>query len=183
MGKVKATRWLDAKEYLVKTYKQEGVDQVFQALDKEDQHIFSRPIVPISWLDYSAYMRYMLTADKILGKCDHQLIARSAEYACDKQFKGIYKFFISFTKPEFVLKRVSQVWRQFHSDGELNLNSISDKAGELKLIGFPDIPKYHELSHSPYMKRIMELSSAKNVQVNHPKGMVRGDDQCLFKFT
>lgn len=182
MGQVKATRWLDAKEFLVKTYGQSEVDKVVEALSEEDQTLFSRPIIPVAWIDYSAYMRYMFMADRILGTGNYQVLAKSAHYACDKQFKGIYKFFVSFTSPEYVLKRVSQVWRQFHSAGTLTLVPKTEKTADLVLVGFPDIPKGHEYSHMPYMCRIMELSSAKNVKAIHPKCMARGDDQCLFKF-
>jgi len=183
MGKVTATRWLDVKESLFKIYKQEGLDKVFLGLTLEDQLLFAREIEPVSWIDYGAYLRYIFLADKILGNGDHQLLTRSAEYACEKQFSGMYKFLISFVNPRFVLKRVAQVWRQFHSDGEFSFENIGEKEGQLVLIDFPDIPLHHELSHIPYMKKVMEMSSAQNVQINHPKCMARGDDHCLFKVT
>lgn len=183
MGQVKATRFLDVKEYLAQEYGQAGLEKLFKALTPEDQVIFSKPITAVAWIDYSAYMRYVLKADKVLGRGDGQLVTETARYACQKQFKGIYKFFISFTTPEFVLKRVSQVWRQFHSQGTLTLDKIGHGMGVLKLVDFPDIPLYHDLSHTPYMAEILRLSSAKNVRGLHPKCIARGDECCLFRFT
>ncbi len=183
MGQLKGTRFLDVKEYLALEYGQAGLERLFKALTPEDQAFFSRPITAISWIDYGAYMRYVLKADKVLGKGDTQLITETAKYACQKQFKGIYKFFISFTTPEFVLKRVTQVWRQFHSQGTLTLDKSGPGLGVLKLVDFPDIPLYHDLSHTPYMAEILRLSSAKNVKGSHPKCIARGDDHCLFSFS
>ncbi|MEW6515546.1 MAG: hypothetical protein AB1439_01395 [candidate division FCPU426 bacterium] len=183
MGNVKATRWLDVQEFIAKTYGSDGVRSVLDSLAPEDQALWRQKIVPVMWLDYGAYLRYMFAADKVLGKGDYSLIDASARYTARKHFSGIYKFFISLTSPHFVIKRAAQVWRQYFDVGKMEVIEEKDHLSILQLSEYPDIPLNHEFSHTPFMEELVRMSNGKNPRGKHPKCMARKDEYCLWEFT
>lgn len=95
MGNVKASRWIDCHEYFSKEYGPEGIAKIMAALEVGDRTLFEGDILPIKWIDYGAYLRYMFTADKVLGKGDNGLVSAASRYTARKHFTGIYKIFIS----------------------------------------------------------------------------------------
>lgn len=121
MGNIKGTGWKGVYEYLLKVGGPEGIDKVKAALSKEDQEIFTKPILPISWIDFGAYMRFLLTADRVLGKGDMQLIKDANIYNANNDLKGIYKMFISFISPQTILRNAGMVWSRYYDSGKLTV--------------------------------------------------------------
>lgn len=183
MGNVKASRWIDVEQFLLKNYGPGGIEKVVAALSPSDRALFQQKIIPIMWLNYDAFLRYLFTADKVLGKGDHSLVTASAQYTARNHFSGMYRFFISLASPHFVIKRASQVWRQYFDVGQMEVLDVQDKSSTVKLTGFPDIPLHHDLSHTPFIEEILRMSSAKNPRGKHPKCMARKDDACVWEFT
>jgi len=183
MGNLKGAGWKATCEYLIKVGGSDALDRVKAALTPEDRAIFSKPILPITWLDYSAFMRFMLLADKVLGKGDMQIVKDASVYSAQQDLRGIYKIFISFTSPEFIIKNVGVMWRQYYDSGSITVEGKQEKSGALKLVNFPDIPLHHDADQLPYMEECLRLSGAKNVRGSHPKCIARGDDCCIFRFS
>ncbi|MCD4813542.1 hypothetical protein K8S19_07610 [bacterium] len=182
MGNVKASRWIDCHEYLVKEFGPRCDEKILADLSPEDQAVFQKEILPFQWLDYGAYLRYVFAADKVMGKGDNNLVALSSRYTARKHFSGIYRIFISVASPQFVLKRSARVWRQYFDVGTIETLEAADKHVLAKLTGYPDIPLNHDLSHIPFMEEILTMCGAKNPKGKHPKCQARGDDHCLWEF-
>jgi hypothetical protein len=182
MGNVKATRWLDCRKFFLAQFGPEGVEKVLSALSPEDQAVLSKPILPISWINYGSYLNFIFTADKLLGKGDKALIRESAVYTANQHFKGLYRIFVSLTSPQFVGRKAAQVWRLYFDVGKAEQINEGPNSAELKLSEYPDIPLHHDLSHTPFMETILAISGAKNPKGTHPKCMARGDDHCLWQF-
>ncbi len=182
MGKLKGTGWKGALEYLDKTYGPEGMRKLLAALDEPDRQILSKPILPISWLDFSAYIRIILTADKVLGSGDHKLIEAASVYNAQKDLKGVYKLFLSVTSPRFVISNAQRLWRQYNDEGDLSVEWRGSKEGVLYIRNYPDIPLHHELDQLPYMIEALKMSGCKNVQARHVQCIARGDEQCRTEF-
>jgi|GEM_PF-1723262 len=183
MGNVKATRWLDCRKFFEERFGLESIHRVMVSLSPEDQAVLSKPILPITWLNYGSYLNFIFAADKILGKGDAALVRESAVFTASQHFKGIYRMFISLTSPLFVARKSAQVWRQYFDVGQAELNTVTDKCVELKLTDYPDIPLHHDLSHTTFMEEILRISGAKNVKGSHPKCMARKDPYCMWVFS
>jgi hypothetical protein len=183
MGAVKGTGWLSNYDYFLKTAGIEGVKRVLAALTPADRELFSKPILPVTWVDFGAFMRFMIAADQTLGKGDLRLVEAASIHAAQRDLKGIYKMFISFTSPEFIIKRAGSLWRQYYNCGELSFENIKDHSGRLRLTAFPDIPLHHEHNHQPYMEETFRMSGGKDIHGTHPSCLARGDEACIFEFT
>jgi hypothetical protein len=180
MAKIKGTSFLNLLEYFEKIKGLEGIEQVKAALSEKDRiALFSKPIMPISLVDYHANFNFLLTADKILGKGDLQLIKDAVAYEIRKNFTGIYKLFISFTSMELIINSSARAWRQYLDTGAVTIERKEKKIMLFKITDFPNIPLHHDVANSTAIITLASLSGAKNVTVNHVKCMARGDQYCL----
>lgn len=170
--------------YLLKRFGIEGLEKVKAALSENDrQELFSRPILPVSWYDFQAYMNLILTADKILGQGDMALVKEAGYHCARDNFKGVYKFFISLTSPRFILNNSEKVWQQYYDRGKILVEWPGEKHCVLKITDAPDIPLHHEWDQIPTMEETLWISGGKNVRVRHLKCIAWRDPHCLVDVT
>jgi hypothetical protein len=183
MARVKGTGWKGIYEYLIKTNGTEGFERLLAALSPEDRDLFSKGILPVSWIDYGTFVRVLLTADKVLGKGDKSWLKAAETYSAWHDLRGIYRAFISLTSPEFVLGNIGRFWGQYFDEGQLTIAWRGEKSGALKLVNVSHMPLYHEYDHIPYMEEAFRMTQrGKNIRGTHPKCLARGDDHCLYEF-
>jgi hypothetical protein len=184
-GCVKGTAWSATYDYYLNRFGREGIQKVLNALSAEDRELFSKHILPVMWLNYGAFMRFVLTVDQVLGKGDRQLVKDASVYNAQRDLHGVYKMFISFTSPDVLIRSVPAFYRQMLNRGSMTAQYDRDaKRGSLKLVDFPDMPLYHEFDHLPYFEECFRLSrGGKNIRGSHPKCIARGDPYCLYEFT
>ncbi len=183
MPNLKGTGWRSVQDYFLQQAGPAGIAKVMEALDPQDREIFARPILPISWIDYGAYFRYLLAADRILGRGDLEMIRAASRHAARYDLHGIYKIFISLTSPKFVIQNSARLWRQYYDAGEVTVEWRGEKSGALYLAQFADMPLHHENNHQAYMEECLRLSSCKEVRGSHPQCLARRDARCAFEFS
>ncbi|MCD4813135.1 DUF2378 family protein [bacterium] len=184
MGKMKGTGWIGNMEYLEKIGGAAGMEKIKAALLPADRAlIFNSPILSYTWLDYGAYIRMMLVADKVLGQGDYRIIKEATRHNARKDISGIYRVFFSLLTPRGIFKNTAKVWHQYFDTGEVAVEFPDDKAARLTLTEFLDIPLYHEIAQNAFIAEMLVISGAKNVIAKHPQCIARGDDHCIFEFT
>lgn len=183
MGAVKGSAWLTFTEFLVQKSGPGAIEKVLKSLPPDDAKYFSQKILPITWVDYAYYTRFLLQADKVCGRGDYELIRESAVFHANKDMNGLYRMFIRIATPGFVLGKSAQLWRLMMDQGKLVVSAETPKSAELRLTEFPNIPLHHELDQLPFMEEIARMTGAKNVKSSHPKCLARGDDHCIYSIT
>jgi hypothetical protein len=182
MGNVKGVAWKQSTEYLVKIGGPDVVARIIKTMGPEDQAILSKTILPITWLDYGAFIRFMLAADKLLGKGDYQIVRDASIYNAQKDFQGIYRIFFSLTSFKFVVTSMQKFYSQYNDPGKTSVTWDSDHSGDFTVMDYPDIPLHHELDQLPYMEECGRIAGCKNIKGTHPKCIARGDDRCIYRF-
>jgi hypothetical protein len=183
MMTVKGTGWLGNYEYFRKRYSQEDIEKVKKALAEKDREaLFGKPVLNISQVDFGANVRFLVIADEILGKGDQQLIKEAAIYNAKKDLKGVYKLFISFVSPRYIIKRSSQIWSQYYNQGEAVATYISSKKAEVKVTNAPDIPKDHAVGTIAYGEEALRISGCKNPKGKELKCIANGDTCCVIEY-
>jgi hypothetical protein len=180
MSAVKGTAWLTFQEFLESKFGKDAHARVLAGLGREDAKSLSQKILPIAWVEYGAYTRYLLKADQVLGRGDHALIREGAVYHAQKDMKGLYRMFLRIATPGFVLARSAQLWGLMMDSGVLTVDTQTPASVELKLTDFKDMPRHHELDQLPFMEEIARMTGVVNVRSGHPKCLARGDDHCRY---
>ncbi len=183
MGNVKGSAVRSFVEYLKSRGGEAGWRRALATLTPEESVELSRPILPVHWYDYGSVIRLLLAADKLFGRGDRQLLREAGIYNAHQDLRGIYRMFISYTSPQYVINNSGRVWKQYYDRGQLAVAWQNNKGGALKMTGFPDIPLHHDAQQLGYMEEAFRISGGKNIRGHHPRCIARGDDHCLYEFT
>jgi hypothetical protein len=183
MGNIKGIAWKNNTDYLKTIGGPHIVEQLLPKLSPEDQKVFAKPILPIHWFDYSAFIRFMLIADKELGNGDMDILRKASIYAAHKDATGIYGIFLSMASPRLLIESLSVFWKQYNDCGKATAHWDQPRSGFVEVVDYPDIPLYHEADLVPYMSELLRISGCKNVKGEQTKCIARGDDCCILNFS
>jgi hypothetical protein len=183
MGNVKGVAWKQTAEYLVKRGGPDIITKITKTLSPEDQAVFSKTILPITWVDYGAFIRFMIAADKIVGTGSKKVIKDASIYNAQQDFKsGIYKIFFSVMSVKFLVMGMEKYYRQYNDQGKTKVEWDSERSGNFIVTDYPEIPLYHEYDQLPYMEEAMRIVGCKNIVGTHPECIARGDRRCVYRF-
>lgn len=181
MANVKGTGPLAVYEFLKQRFGDQCLVKVKETLSPEDQKLFDKPILPVTWVDFGFYMRMIVAADKLLGKGDMKIVEEAARYNMNKNFRGVYKILVSFVSPTFVIQRAHLVWRQWFDSGEMKVQVTEPGRARATMAGFSDIPPNHEYNLTPSIDEIMKISGGKNTQTSHVQCVLKGAPACVWE--
>jgi hypothetical protein len=181
MGKFKAVSVLDANAYVEEKYGAAALEKVKAALTAEDvQILFSRNLMPISWIDVNLVLRHLIAQDRVLGRGDFTFAEELMRHIALKQINGIYKMLLLFSKPENLIEKTPQIWNRYYDTGKVVVESVKPGGAVLKLTEFPGLPLNHEYLSVPFIKELLTRAGAKNCTCEHSKCLARGDQYCEF---
>lgn len=183
MGKVKGTSSGANREFVLQKATREQFQTVLDSLPEHEARLFSRPILPAAWVDHHAHLRFILAADRILGRGDGELVKAAAVYCARKDLKGMYRLFMSFTSPHFIIKNAGRVWRQYYDQGNLVLEEVQEKSGRMRLDDYPDIPLQHDLENTAWVEECLRMSGCREPVGRHLQCRARGDRTCTWEFS
>jgi len=168
------------KEYIIKTFGSEGFNEVLQAMQEQDREIISQIILSISWQPEKSFMNFLKAVTKTLGKNNLEICRNVGYYAAQEGIPKLYRIFISFGNPGFVIENCSRFWKHIHSFGSFEATLTNETSAVAKLYTYKDLPKVHCYYMLGYIQATLELSGAKNVSVHEAKCTSRNSEYCEF---
>jgi predicted hydrocarbon binding protein len=180
MSKIKAHLLIGAIDYVREGFGQDELQQVIDKLPAEDKILFSKKIVPLTWVEAQIFNRFLETVDMILGKKDYYLCREIGRYQAEKGVNTFYQMFIRAGNTAFVLKRAHSFWRSLHDEGELIIQITGEKSVRARLLNYREAGKAFCTSLIGYFERVLEMSGAKDVEIFEAKCQAKGGEYCEF---
>ncbi len=120
----------------------------------------------------------------VLGKKDPNINYVIGKETFKMTFSAIYKLFLRFGNPHYVLEKTATLWSSFNSGGKLACAERMPKRAILRLTGFP-------LKHEQYcaqrlrggFEAILELCGCQIAMSSHTKCICKGADCCEWTLT
>lgn len=165
MAEIKGTVLIDS----IKAIKARGGDAEFQKiineLGGEARSIFEGRISPSSWYPLDAFAEF-LEADirETAGGAREALILR-AEKVIEAQLRGIYRVFIKYGSPMFVVKRIAAVHATYYNGIEIMPQAHDSNGATIRYAG---LKKRHEIigyGIIGFFRKALEISGARNIAV------------------
>lgn len=168
------------KEYLVQRFGADALEKIRPQLKPEDYALISKQLIAGLWESEITYNNFLTAADKTFGKGDFLLCYDIGHNSALQGIPKIYKIFIRFGDPAFVIKRASNFWSQVHSHGRLEANIMSEHTAIAIVHDYQEPNKSFCYSLMGYIVGVLELSGAKNVQIKETKCRLEGASCCEF---
>ncbi len=156
------------------TRKQEWLN----ALPDESRRIMSGFLFSNNWYPLrESLIIPMKVISKIFYNGDDVKTARTmGRFSADVALGGIYRFFIQFGSPKYIIERGSRVFATYFRPSEMIVLNVQKNNLYVHVTLFPDSDPIVEENIAGWMERALEKSGCKNVKVVVTKSLSKNDN-------
>ena len=173
---IKGSAVLDSVNAIKARSGDEAYEKIIGTLDDEDQALFRGAIAAGDWCPLDAFVRFLAADIRESAGGDERALIRRSEGVIDKQLKGIYRIFVRFGSPEFVLKRISLVHMTYFNGVNIEIMSMKPGRAVIRYTGFEPQHRLMGFSIIGFYRKALEISGAKDVEASFltPIGDAKG---------
>lgn len=122
MIQIKGATILGSLERIRDNHGEEGITKIIGQLNEEDKVMFKSTILASQWYPLTSFTHFLETDVKLFYGGDPKGLIASAEQVVEKQLRGIYRMFVKFGSPEFVVKGMGAVHKSYFKGVDLEAN-------------------------------------------------------------
>jgi hypothetical protein len=179
MTKLKALSVLQCRDYVLETHGVDGIERVKAAMKPAAREvIYAEHLVPTDWIEVEYGVDHARAYDRVFGIGDGSSSARMVHELTARHASTLYKSVLVGASPRAVIERSSRLWSRYYDQGETIAEFLSETEAIKRIVGCPDLPRYHDWLTSPYYEAVLRHSNAKEITVKHTKCVANGADCC-----
>lgn len=115
------------------------------------------------------------------GKMDGAL--ELGKFSAECSLKGIYKLFVKLGTPEFIVGKAGTIFTTYYQPSVMEISSKGNKTITVSITKFDEPNSIIEYRIKGWIQRALEISGAKNVDVQITKTMTNNATSTDFKIT
>lgn len=184
MMTAKGTGIVVLPEFIKKTFGEDAKNKWVAALSPEANKIYSEIIMASSTfplrtvlLEPMEKMCELFYGGDVRGALEFGKF--SAEYA----LKGVYRFFIKFGSPEFIIKKAGTILPVYYQPSRMEVAEAGDGHAILRIVEFSEMTEALQVSMVGWMEKAIEYTGVKNGKIVITKSLTKGDSMTEFSFT
>jgi hypothetical protein len=144
--------------------------------------VFTKPVLPVSWLPVESFLGFSEALLARFYKDDPMAYWTFGEKGVEHALtRGQLKVMFSQADYRRFLLFFPGVWKSYFNAGDAQVES-SDEHTDLRITGVSRPHLYFEYITMGFMKRGLELLGAKAVRSERLKGFSKGDAECLYRY-
>jgi len=165
MAEIKGTVLTDSIKSIKDRYGDPAYKNIVDQLKGQTRTLFERShILPLGWYSLDTFAQILEMDVKVTMNGNEQELINRAERVIERQLSGLYKWFVKFGSPEFLLKRISVVHQTYFRGVDIEVNLPSPGRAVLKYTGFSKQHRLIGLSIIGFYRKGLEISGAKDVK-------------------
>ncbi|MFO7655834.1 MAG: hypothetical protein R6W78_02100 [Bacteroidales bacterium] len=147
-------------------------------LPEKSKKIFSEPVLPSNWypVEEAAVIPTQHLAHMFFKSDTATGAWQAGRFSAELALTGIYKFFVMAASPHFIISKASKILSTYYRPGDLHVVQKGDKWVMVHFSNFESASKVVENRICGWIERALEISGAKEVQVNIRKSVTKGDE-------
>ncbi len=177
---IKAQGLLNAAKFIEAEYGRDALGAVIRACSEpvRDRYISA---IAINWHPVEEFLEFVETADKILGHGKGRLIEEIGAAGARANMKGIVvRVAFYMAQPEFFLRRVAGLWRQFNDEGEMLAHGIGERSGAMEVVGIEKPNAVFCMVLTGWIREVALALGIQNPSPRHTQCRTRGDARCYW---
>ncbi|MGB7282093.1 MAG: hypothetical protein WBE13_07525 [Candidatus Acidiferrum sp.] len=139
---------------------------ILSLLDDETRKVFEGEIFSSSWYSLDLFTRFLEIEIRVLAGGNEEMVTRGSEAVIERQLRGIYKAFVKFGSPEFVIKRIAAVHATYFQGTLIEVQLNGHGSALVKYTGFEKQHRIMGFAIVGFFKKALEISGAKNVVIH-----------------
>lgn len=183
MVKIKGSALLGRLAYLKAKATAEQAEEVRKRLTADLQRDLENGVLANTWYPFPHYLELNRVLDQVLGRGDLSLIPEIGRFSATAALNGVYRIFFKLGSPEFIIQRAPLVWKAYHTSGKVTVEMLEKgelKKGRMRISEFETPSREHCLSLLGWVRGMLEMAGATEVEVHEEKCATRGAGACEF---
>jgi hypothetical protein len=180
MIEIKGSAVLETVQAIKHRAGQPAYEKIADLLDPETKKIFQTPISTSSWYPLDAFTRFLELEIKVLADGKEEMVVRGAETVIERQLRGIYKVFVKFGSPEFIIKRIAAVHATYFNGVPVQVEMHGPGKATIKYTGFEPQHRLIGFAIIGFFRKALEISGAKNVTAEFSTPIAEGQGYAVL---
>lgn len=122
-------------------------------------------ITPVSWPRIELAERAMQLGGALLGRDPIELQEQVGRIAHERTLTTLWRLLLRFTTDDALISRTPRIYKRALNRGEFVPRVVAPGRAEVKVIGFPDIPRFSVRGIRIGMESVLRLSGREDVKV------------------
>jgi hypothetical protein len=139
--------------------------KILGLLDEETRKVFEGDMFSSTWYSLDLFTRFLEIEIKVLANGNEEMVTKGSEAVIERQLKGIYKAFVKFGSPEFVIKRIAAVHATYFQGVPIEVQMPEKNRAVVKYTGFEKQHRIMGFAIVGFFKKALEISGAKDVAI------------------
>lgn len=178
---IKAQGLLNAAKWIEETHGQAALRDVLRACSPELRDRYTSAIA-INWHPLTELVEFLSVADAQLGRGDGKIAEEIGASAARSNMKGVFvRLLFYVAQPEFLMRRIAQIWRQFNDEGEMLLVAFDERAATIEVTGVPQPQRLFCATLTGWAREVARAMGASNPVVRHTECRARGGKRCVWQ--
>jgi hypothetical protein len=183
MVKVKGSSLKTSVARARKMFGDEAFKKAISPLSEEEKRILDGKILENDWISLDIYVHWLEREVKELLNGDEYQLEVFSEQGSLEHLSGIYKFFIRFGSPEFIIKRSATIMNQYFQGLECEVTLPEPLKAILTFTGLERHHRLYEYVILGFCKKAAELTGGNNVRAEITKSVGNGSNQSEITIT
>jgi hypothetical protein len=116
----------------------------------------------------------MKSISKYFYNGDDKKTARTmGRYSAEVALSGVYKFFIQFGSPKYIIERASRIFSTYFQPSEMVVLNVNKNGLTVHITKFPEPDEIIDENIAGWMERALEISGCRQVKVEVTKSLSR----------
>jgi hypothetical protein len=122
-------------------------------------------VSPVSWPRVALAEQAMQIGARLLDRDAVELQEQVARIAHERTLTTLWRLLLRFTTDDALISRTPRIYKRALNRGEFVPRVVSPGRAEVKVLGFPDIPKFSVRGIRIGMESVLRLSGRQDVKV------------------
>jgi hypothetical protein len=144
---------------------EEALKKIFGLLDDETRKVCEGEVFSSTWYPLDLFARFLEVEIRVLANGNEEMVTRGSEAVIERQLRGIYKAFVKFGSPEFVIKRIAAVHATYFQGIPIDVQLQGTGNAVVKYTGFEKQHRIMGFAIIGFFKKALEISGAKDVVI------------------
>ncbi|MCP4652558.1 MAG: hypothetical protein GY858_04145 [Candidatus Omnitrophica bacterium] len=177
---IKGQMYNQARKTVTNLFGPDALEMIMQEMNQQGRMVLQSRIAASSWQPKEPFVRLIALADEIFGCGDYAVSEKIGTLIAKESIPTIYKIFIKFGDPGYVITRGSRLWNQLNNYGRLKVD-LADKNSAVAALYENQIPHKAYCHYlMGYSKGTLEVSGAHGIAIKEISCQLDGADHCEF---
>ena len=176
---VKGTLLLAGMEHLEHAHGHDTLTRVIHGLAPDARARLTGVVLPVAWFPLEIYEALLVSAERVLGQKDGSVAFEIGAATAARDLPSTHRLFMQSATPAMALARIPQLWRTYHSRGDVVISQVPAGGWRLEVRDVAPDPHLHAMAMAGFYGKLLELAGARDVRVALLSSRGRGDERTI----